>query len=250
MKPLTDFMDKVICGDCLEVMKEIPDNSVDLVVTDVPYNLGDTDSELIKFKDRENMNKASIDSWNKGFNPIGFLPKIKRVLKKNGNIFIYTHHRHFGDYYKWLNDNFERVFFGVWHKTNPVPQVRKVSFLSACELFICAWNKGHKWNFETQKTMHNFIETPICMGKERVNHTAQKPIAAMIPLIKSGSKKGDTILDPFLGSGTTAVACKQLNRHFIGIEINPDYCEMARKRIQAIPKRLDKFMVNTIKENP
>jgi len=226
-----DFINKIICGDCLEVMKERPDKCVDSIITDVPFNLGEVNPTLIKFKNRENMNKSNIDEWNRGFNPVEFLPEAKRLLKKDGNVFIYCSHRNFGDYFKWLDNNFNRVFFGVWHKTNPVPQIRKVSFLSSCELFICAWNIGHKWNFKTQKEMHNFIETPICMGNERTFHSAQKPLITMKHLIEISTDKNDIIIDPFLGSGTTALACKDLKRNFIGIEINPDYCKIAEERL-------------------
>lgn len=227
----SSFLNKIICGDCLEVMKEMPDKSIDAIITDVPYNLGDTDFEVIKFKDRANMNRATKDVWNKGFEPTAFLPEAKRILKKRGNVFIYTHHRHFGHYYEWLDSNFDRVFFLVWHKTNPVPQVRKVSFLSSCELCICAWNINHKWNFKTQNKMHNFIESPICQGDERSDHSAQKPIETMIHLIEISTDNGDLILDPFMGSGTTARAAKDCKRNFIGIEINPDYCKIAEERL-------------------
>lgn len=225
-------INKIHCGDCLELMKEIDDESIDAIITDVPYNLGEINPKKIKFKDREDMNKANADDWNKDFNPIEFLPEAKRILKKNGNIVIYCSHRNFGDYFKWLDNNFERVFFGVWHKTNPVPQVRKVSFLSSCELWLCAWNVPHKFNFKNQKEMHNHIETPICMGKERVNHTAQKPIKSMLPLIEATTDEGDIVLDCYAGTGTTCVASEMLGRKFIGIEISPEYCKMAKKRLE------------------
>jgi len=223
--------DNVYCGDCIELMKELPDECIDAIITDVPYNLGNINPNMIKFKDRENMNKANADSWNKDFNPIAFLPEAKRILKKTGNIVIYCSHRNFGDYFKWLDANFDRVFFGVWHKTNPVPQVRKVSFLSSCELFLCAWNVPHKFRFKTQKEMHNFIETAICMGKERVNHTAQKPLKAMMPLIEATTDEGDVVLDCYMGTGTTCVASKNLNRKYIGFDINPDYVKLAKERL-------------------
>jgi len=236
------YENQVIHGDCVKVMEKFEDNCINAIITDVPYNLGETDSQVITFEEREDMNRATEAEWNKGFNPTRFLPEAKRVLKENGNIFIYTHHRHFGDYYDWLDEHFERVFFGVWHKTNPPPQVRKVSFLSACELFIVAYDKGHKWNFLGQKKMHNFIESPICMGKERTEHTAQKPIKAIKKLIRVSTDERDIVLDPFLGSGTTAVACKQLNRKFVGIEIEKKWVEKSRERLKKQEEPISNFL--------
>lgn len=232
---------QIICGNCLEVMPQFPAKSIDAIITDVPYNLGDANPSKIKFKDREDMNKASVEEWNKNFDCISFLPESRRILKEKGNIVIYCSHRNFGDYFGWLNSNFDRTFFGVWHKTNPVPQVRKVSFLSACELFVCAWDVPHKFNFKTQNEMHNFIESPICQGNERLGHTAQKPLKAMIPLIEATTDKGDLVLDPFCGSGTTCEAAKRLGRKFIGIDLNSDYCEMARKRLSQVEWPLESY---------
>jgi DNA modification methylase len=82
--------------------------------------------------------------------------------------------------------------------------------------------------------MHNFIEAPICMGKERTIHRTQKPLKVCIPYIEISSNEGDLVLDPFMGSGTTAVACKMLKRNFIGFEINPLYCEIANQRLQKV----------------
>jgi DNA modification methylase len=121
------------------------------------------------------------------------------------------------------------------HNTNPPPKLRRAGFLNSCELIICAWNKGHTWNFTTQKEMHNFIETPICMGKERVKnpvHPTQKPLKVLSPFIKLATNPGDLVLDPFMGVGSTGVAALQLNRRFMGIEIDPAYFETAKKRIE------------------
>ena len=232
MKEINSWIGKIHCGDCVEVMKSFPEHSIDAVITDVPYNLGEHTSGLIKFKNRENMNKANVDEWNKGFEPLAFLPEIKRVLKSTGNIFIYCSHRQFGSYLDWLQENFDKTFFGVWHKTNPVPQVRKVAFLSSCELWVSAWNNHHKWNFGKQNDMHNFIECGICQGRERKAHTGQKPLKAMHKLIEVSTDENDIILDPFVGTGTTCVAAKELGRKWIGIEISLEYCQIASARLE------------------
>jgi len=80
--------------------------------------------------------------------------------------------------------------------------------------------------------MHNFIQSPICMGKERTAHKTQKPLKVCLPYIEISSNEGDLILDPFMGSGTTAVACKMLKRNFIGYELNKEFCKIAEKRLK------------------
>ena len=237
------MINKIIYGDCLQVLKTLSSESIDAIITDVPFNLGGHTSDLIKFKNRENMNKANIINWNKNFDTLAFLPEAKRILKKDGNILIFCGHRDFGKYFDWLDKNFDRVFFGVWHKTNPVPQVRKVSFLSSIELFITAWNVPHKWNFKTQKEMHNFIENPICMGKERSIHVSQKPLKVMNYFIEIMTNEKDIILDPFMGSGSTCVAAKNLNRNWIGIELDEEYCKIASARLNNC--EIVKFSNNT-----
>src|SRR5579884_1369229 len=127
------------------------------------------------------------------------------------------------------------------HNTNPPPKLFKAGFLNSCELIICAWNKGHTWNFTKQKDMHNFIESPICMGKERVRnpvHPTQKPLKVLNHLIKLATKPGDLVFDPFMGVGSTGVAALRLGRRFIGIEIDPLYFKAATKRIEEIAPTL------------
>ena len=101
-------------------------------------------------------------------------------------------------------------------------------------MIACMWNKGHKWNFSNQNEMHNFFESPICMYPERLSepkHPTQKPIKLLKHLISIASNKGDLVFDPFMGVGSTGVASMQLQRNFVGCEINDIYFEAARKRI-------------------
>jgi DNA modification methylase len=131
------------------------------------------------------------------------------------------------------------------HNTNPPPKLRRAGFLNSCELIVCVWNKGHTWNFTKQKDMHNFIESPICMGKERLKnpvHPTQKPIKVLSRLVKLATNPGDLVLDPFMGVGSSGVAALQLDRRFTGIEIDPVYFRAAEKRIAAATFTPELFM--------
>jgi site-specific DNA-methyltransferase (adenine-specific)/modification methylase len=119
----------------------------------------------------------------------------------------------------------------AWHKTNPTPSVRKSSFLNSLELIVCCWNKGHVWNFTRQNEMHNFIETPICMGNERLKHPTQKPLRVLEHILVRASNAGDLVLDPFMGTGSTGVAAVRLGRSFRGFELDDAYFDMAQRRL-------------------
>ncbi len=102
------------------------------------------------------------------------------------------------------------------------------------------WNKDHTWNFSNQKEMHNFIETPICMGSERLKepmHPTQKPVKVLEPIIKIATNVNDIVLDPFMGVGSTGIAALNLDRKFIGIEIEKKYFDAAEKRLKQIPPK-------------
>ena len=99
------------------------------------------------------------------------------------------------------------------------------------------WNKGHTWNFTNQKDMHNFIETPICMGSERIKkpfHPTQKPLKVLEHIICLASNPGDTVFDPFMGVGSTGVASLRRRRRFVGIEIDQEYFDAAKKRLDTL----------------
>lgn len=221
-------------GDCLQELKNIPSNSIDLILTDPPYNLAHYSTGNMKFNWRSDRNN-DIAEWDKNdINPQLFIEEFKRILSPKGNIFIFTSYNLIGKWHESFDNEYDTFQFMVWHKTNPVPNFRKSSFLNSCELIVCMWNKGHTWNFKTQSEMHNFIETPICMGSERLQnpkHPTQKPIAVLKHIIEIASNENDTVLDCFMGVGSTGVACKELNRNFFGIEIDKTYFEAAKQRI-------------------
>lgn len=221
--------------DCINQMKTIKSHSVDLILTDPPYNIAKYSTGNIILPNRTPLNN-NIAEWDQvEINPIDFLSEFKRILKPTGNIFIFTSYNLLGKWHDVFDKEFDTFQFFIWHKTNPVPKIYKNGFLNSCELIICLWNKGHTWNFTKQNEMHNFFESPICMRPERLKnpkHPTQKPVKLLQHLIKIASNEGDTVYDPFMGVGSTGVACLKLNRNFIGCEIDKTYFEAAKNRIE------------------
>lgn len=224
----------LIQGDCMEIMKSIPDGSIELILCDPPYNLSKYSTGNMRFEWRNTINN-NIADWDKvELNPADFVDEFKRILSPSGNIFIFTSYNMFGKWHDAFDKHFDTFQFMVWHKTNPVPNVRKISFLNSCELIVCMWNKGHTWNFTKQNEMHNFIESPKCMGRERIknpNHPTQKPLAVLKHIIQLASNENDLVLDMFMGVASTGVAAVELNRRFIGIEIDEAYFKAGQKRM-------------------
>lgn len=219
-------------GDCLDVMRGIPDASIDAVITDPPYALNGETGKSVQHIGRKNPIRLSFGEWDNDIDWDKFYKQVSRILKPNGTIYTFASHKTFGDIFKAMNSTFYRTNFFVWHKPNPAIQIRKTSYLSSCELILWSHGEGHTFNFSNQSDMHNHWEGIYPMGREKNGHPTQKPIALIERFVKTSSNEGDTILDPFMGSGTTGVACVKLNRDFIGIEINPQYYAIAQRRIQ------------------
>jgi len=223
--------------DSFSFIKTIPSESIDLILTDPPYNLSPYSTGNIKLTWRKDINNDLAEWDRREFRPGDWLEEFKRILKLTGNIFAFTSYNLLGKWHEIFDPEFDTFQFMVWHKTNPVPKVRKAGFLNSCELIVCMWNKGHTWNFISQKEMHNFMESPICMGAERVKnpfHPTQKPVRILEHIIKIASKPGDLIFDPFMGVGSTGVAALSLGRRFIGVEIDEKYFEAAKKRLKSV----------------
>lgn len=229
-----DWQKCIIMGDSRNVIKRIPDNSIDFILTDPPYNLGQHSTGNIQLPGRSAMNN-DVAKWDMvDFNPEEWVDDFIRILKPTGNLFIFTSYNQVGRWYSCLDHRFDTTNFMVWHKTNPAPKIFKAGFLNSCEMVFTCWNKKHTWNFSTQKEMHNFIESPICMRPERLSdpkHPTQKPVSILKKMIEIASNVGDIIFDPFMGVGSTGVAALELQRRFIGIELNDSYFYAAKRRI-------------------
>jgi len=240
-------MINLIQGDCLEKMKDIPDGSVDLILTDPPYNI----SKLNDNRDRSKLNspimrrssplKYDFGDWdNKTREEFlefteSWLSECCRILKDGGTIISFFNKEDIS-FLGWTSKKFgirTRTIFS-WHKTNPVPSFRKVNYLSACE-FLWVGSKGKKswvFNFKKQKEMHNFFESPNKSSYGKTKHPTEKPLSLIKHLIEIHSNENEMVLDCFMGSGTTGVACVNLNRNFIGIELDENYFEIAKNRIK------------------
>lgn len=230
-------MPRLIKGDCRDFMKTMPDSCVDLILTDPPYNIAQYSTGNIALPGREALNN-DIAEWDTvPIEPKELLPDFKRILKPNGNIFAFTSYNLIGKWHEAFDPEFDTFQFFIWHKTNPAPKIYKNGFLNSCEMIICMWNKGHKWNFKTQNEMHNFFESPICMYPERLKdpkHPAQKPVQLLKHIISIASDQNDIVFDPFMGVGSTGVAAKELGRRFAGCEIDKTYFLAAENRINAV----------------
>ena len=213
-----DFIDKIICGDCLEVMKEIPDKAVDLVLTDPPYGIKRDKGfgGAGGFNGKKPIARRQYnDNWDKE-RPSEFC--FKEILRIGKNILIFG-----GNYFADILP--QSKHWVVWDKLNTMPT------FGDCELI---WTNAKRNSVKKITYQYNGL-----FGKEkRRYHPTQKPVGLIKKLLEIYSKEGDLIFDPFLGSGTTAVACLELNRHFIGIELSPEYCEIAKKRIKEIQPQL------------
>jgi len=227
--------------DCLQGLKNIPNNSVDLIFTDPPYYQYRAQNVSGLKNHKDVITEFEFDGFHSEEDYLLFLENVLaecfRVCKPGASGYLWCG----DDFVSYLNRMIERVGFQFrktihCHKTNPFPAIytRKM-FANSMEIMI-HFSKGtpKTWNHKPVNEMHNFIEAPICMGKERTAHRTQKPLKVCIPFIEISSHPGDLVLDPFMGSGSTAVACKKLKRNYIGFETNKEYCAIAEKRIGEI----------------
>lgn len=225
-------------GNCRDLLETLPAHSVDLLLTDPPYNISAYSTGNMQFKWRSGINN-DLAAWDREFDPAEYRDAFLRVLKPSGNLMAFCSYNLMGRWHEVFDPLFDTFQFFVWHKSNPVPKVRRTGFLNSCELIVCMWNKGHGWNFGRQREMHNFFEGPICMGPERVKtpkHPTQKPVRLLRHLIGIASRPGDLVLDPFMGVGSTGVAALELDRRFAGMELDSDYFVAAQQRLTAISR--------------
>jgi site-specific DNA-methyltransferase (adenine-specific) len=201
-------------------MKDIPDKSIDLVLTDPPYGVNYVGGQ--NEREREKLANDKVANVYKEI-----LPEIKRVLKDDGSAYIFYANGKENDVFPYLD--FYKYQVLIWNKLNKGFGDIASRYHHTYEpfIYIC---KGTPTNWYGDT---NDIDVWITKGGYKNDfHPTQKPLDIICKMVKNSSKEGDIILDPFLGSGTTAVACKQLKRNFIGIEISEKYCAIARDRLR------------------
>jgi site-specific DNA-methyltransferase (adenine-specific) len=210
---MTLEINRIYCGDCLDLMKEMPDKSVDLVLTDPPYGIGEANGKN-ESRDGYGLAKAThygyLD-WDDNPPTMEYFNEIFRISK---NQIIFG-----GNYFGLPATS----CYIVWDKDNTGnfadAELAWTSFPTAVRIF--KW----RWNGLLQEDMSH---------KEKRVHPTQKPLKLMEWCLQKYSKPGDLVLDPFLGSGTTAVACKKLGRNYIGIEKEQAYVDIALKRLEKV----------------
>jgi modification methylase len=258
-KDIKEFINHVFPEDSLKKLKDIPDNSVDLVFADPPYNL-----QLKNELWRPNQTKVDAvdDDWDK-FSSFAeydkfceeWLKECQRVLKTTGTIWVIGAYHNIFRIGRLMQDMGFWVLNDItWVKTNPMPNFRGVRFTNATETLIWAKKneQAKKYTFNYQlmkkfnegKQMRSEWYIPICNGTERIKdekgnkvHSTQKPETLLKYVILSSSKEGDIILDPFAGTGTTGAVAKKYGRNYILIEQDKNYCRVINDRLTAIKDR-------------
>ncbi len=258
--------DTILVGDCVELMGSMPEGCVDMVFADPPYNL-QLGGELLR---PNNSRVDGVDeAWDRfsGFKDYdeftrGWLEAARRVLKDTGALWVIgTYHNIYRigailqDLGFWIMNDV------IWRKTNPMPNFRGTRFTNAHETLIwCAKDRAARYtfNYDAMKALNDEVQMrsdwllPICGGGERLrdgqgrkSHPTQKPEALLHRVILASTEVGELVLDPFLGTGTTGAVAKKLGRGYIGIERDPDYAELARKRLASVPGPEDLSLVAT-----
>ena len=259
--------DVILKGNCIELMQGLPARSVDLIFADPPYNLqlgGDlhrpnntrvdaVDDEWDKFESLQTYDQFTRD-W---------LNAARRILKDDGAIWVIgSYHNIFRLGVALQDMGFWVLNDVIWNKTNPMPNFRGRRFTNAHETMIWASkskNSKYCFNYDAMKALNDDLQMrsdwtlPICSGGERLKgddgkkaHPTQKPESLLHRVIMATSDKGDLVLDPFFGTGTTGAVAKKLGRHFIGLEREEDYIQHAKKRLDGIKFNDDATIVKPV----
>jgi DNA modification methylase len=247
---------KIIHGDCIQELKKFPDNSIDLIFADPPYNM-----QLKNALYRPNNTKVDgvDDEWDKfaSFTEYddfckAWLKECRRILKDTGSMWVIgSYHNIFRVGTIMLNLGFWILNDVTWYKTNPMPNFLGTRFTNATETLVWC-SKGEQYKkytfnhklmkkYNGGKQMTSVWHIGLCIGDERLKggdgkkaHSTQKPEELLKRIILSTTRQGDLVLDPFFGTGTTGAVAKKLKRDFIGIEKEAEYIALAKNRIDNI----------------
>ncbi len=227
---------KIHLGDSYEVIEQFKNLNlgVDHIITDPPYNI----SKANNFKTMTSATRHGVDfgEWDKEFDLYTWIGEYSQLLDSNGSFIIFCSYR----YLSYICDVMEQNDIIVkdvikWVKTNPMPRNINRRYVQDTEYAIWGVKKGAKWIFnkpETESYLRPEIKTSTVSGHERTKHPTQKSLELLEKLILVHTDENQIILDPFMGSGTTGVAAVKNNRNFIGVEIDEDYFNISKERIE------------------
>jgi modification methylase len=248
-------IDTILHGDCVQAMKALPAASVDLIFADPPYNLqlgGDLhrpDNSKVDAVDNDWDQIGDFDAYD--LYSCAWLEEARRVLKPNGALWTIGSYHNIFRVGTFLQDmGFWILNDVIWRKSNPMPNFKGTRFTNAHETLIWAAKTKEArvtFNYAAMKALNDGVQMrsdwtlSICAGSERLKnregkkaHPTQKPESLLHRVLLATTNPGDVVLDPFFGTGTTGAVAKKLGRHFIGIEADPTYVDIATKRIAAI----------------
>ena len=250
-------LNTIIAGECVDAMNALPEGSVDLIFADPPYNLQlkgalhRPDNSMVDAVDDDWDQFASFRAYDEFTH--AWLKAARRLLKPNGAIWVIgSYHNIFRVGTAMQDAGFWMLNDVVWRKTNPMPNFRGKRFTNAHETLIWASkSEGSKYtfNYEALKALNEGVQMrsdwtlPLCTGHERLKdakgqkaHPTQKPESLLHRVLLATTNPGDTVLDPFFGTGTTGAVAKMLGRNYIGIEREEDYRKAAEARLAKVRK--------------
>ena len=241
----TEYMDTtqshLILGDCVKSMRTIPDDSVDCIITDPPYNLGlfmhNRNTNLKKMRENQfayaGWDNMEYQVWKRCMGK--FMEQCARVCKKSASLVVFMSvlkvadivslAQKYGFYYKTT---------GVWHKLNPMPRNMNIHYVNSTECWIYFIYKDTSGTFNNKGcVLHDYLESSVTPISEKKfgSHPTQKPLKILNELVSTLTNPNDIVLDPFMGSGSTCVSALLNDRRYIGIELNEAYYAIALKRI-------------------
>ncbi len=218
-------LNKIYNIDCLEFMKTLPDKCIDLVLTDPPYGM-EFRSNYRKEKYKPIKNDNNLDWLPK------FVEECFRIAKDNTHAYFFCSFHNIDIFKQAIEKKFIVKNVLVWVKNNTGMGDLEGDYAPQYEFIIYARKGNLKLNEGRSSNILQYSKTG------NIHHPTEKPIDLFSFLIRKSTKEGETVFDGFLGSGTTAVSAKQLNRNYIGCEISPEYCKIAEDRIKSISNTL------------
>lgn len=228
-------------GNCLDKLKQINDNSIDLIVTDPPYlvtsrgSAGNAGGMLQK-----DVNKKGKVFKHNNINCSQYAPEFYRVLKDGSHCYVMTNHVNLIEMLNTFTSNgFHFIKSLIWNKGN---KIMGQFYMSQFE-YILFFRKGKGVKINNCGTS-DIIDVPNKKTKNKDGkniHDTEKPVKLMEILIENSSKENDIVMNPFMGAGSTGVACVNTNRNFIGVEIDENYFNIAKERINKTPNQLTLF---------